>query len=467
MINPFSGSEATAGRYRRFLAPMPPISLAYVAAALDRAGIAVSIYDDYTCGGKLKPLLEHIKSSDPDIIGLSCVTPTAARTYEIAADLRRAFPNIRIVMGNLHPSIFSKDIIAAGLADAIVIGEGEETFVDLVRAYESGGGLENVKGIAYRDGSDICATEPRPFIEDLDSLPFPAWRFFPIERYRLFNFARVREPGTLVLGSRGCPYGCNFCSLKIMGKKRRRRSAGNIADEFEFMHQEFGYVQMSFIDPIFPFSEDEALSFSGELMRRGLQKKVTWITETRVDLMNEKMISAMKESGLSRIMYGFETGSSEGLDSIKKTFTMEQARRTVAITKKAGVQIIGFFMIGVPGDSVASIGETISYSKSLDIDFAKYTVFSPFPGTKIYEDMKKSGEVPENPKWEQFTNYPTPAKPPVFLPSGVSNEDIIRLQKKAFVSFYLRPRMILNHLFRIRTLGLKEIINGIITLFLR
>jgi len=122
LINPYTDSEATAGRYKRFLSPMPPISLAYVAAALDRAGIAVSVYDDYIYGGNRDTLLGEIKKNAPDIIGLSCVTPTAARTYEIAADLRKEFPQVRIVMGNLHPSVFCREIITEGLADAIVIG---------------------------------------------------------------------------------------------------------------------------------------------------------------------------------------------------------------------------------------------------------------------------------------------------------------------------------------------------------
>ncbi len=466
LINPYTDSESTAGKYKRFLSPMPPISLAYVAAALEKAGYPVSIYDDYTTGGNHTLLAGHIKKTAPDIIGLTCVTMTAPRTYEIARWIKKEYPGVKVVLGNIHPSIFYKEIIDEWLADAVVIGEGERTFPELAAAFQSGSDLSGVKGIAFR-GDETVVTEPMPYVEDLDTIPFPAWHLFPLERYRIFNFARVREPGTLVLGSRGCPYGCNFCSLKIMGHKRRRRSAGNIADEFEFLHDEFGYVQMSFIDPIFPFTEEVALTFSNELLRRGLQKKMTWITETRVDLVNEKMLAAMKESGLSRIMYGFETGSAEGLDSIRKTFTMDQARATVAMTNKAGVQMIGFFMIGVPGDTVETIEETIRYSQSLDIEFAKFTVFSPFPGTKIYEELKASGEMDAGTDWARFTNYPVRGKPPAFLPKGVSNNDIIRLQKKAFARFYLRPGMALKHLFKIRTIGLRDILSGIITLFAR
>jgi anaerobic magnesium-protoporphyrin IX monomethyl ester cyclase len=464
LINPFTSSSATAGRYRRFLSPMPPISLAYIAAALEKAGIPVSVYDDYTTGGDRESLLAHVREAAPDIIGLSCVTPTAPRTYDIAADIRRSFPHVKIVMGNLHPSVFHREILSAGLADAVAIGEGEETIVELARAWEAGSDLSGVRGIAYIGSGGVKLNEPRPFIEDLDALPFPAWHLFPVERYRIFNFARVREPGTLVLGSRGCPYGCNYCSLKVMGRKRRSRSAASVAEEFQYLLDRFGYVQPSFVDPIFPFSEREAFEFSDEIMKRGLQKKLTWITETRVDLVNEKMLAVMKRAGLSRIMYGFEAGTAHAMDSIEKTFSSDAGRKAVEMTKKAGIRIIGFFMIGVPGDSVESVEATIAYAKSLDIDFAKFTVYSPFPGTQIYEEFREQGKIPASAEWERFTNYPTRDNPAIFVPEGMANDDLIRLQKKAFVSFYLRPGMMLRHLFAVRTLGPGDVLNGISTL---
>ncbi|MCK5845789.1 MAG: hypothetical protein KAG97_13835, partial [Victivallales bacterium] len=230
-------------------------------------------------------------------------------------------------------------------------------------------------------------------------------------------------------------------------------------------HDRFGYVQMSFIDPIFPFSKREALDFSDELIRRGLHKKMCWITETRVDLVDEEMLVAMKKSGLVRIMYGFESGTQKGIDSVKKNFTVEQARSAVAATRAAGVQTIGFFILGVPEDNVESMEATIKYAANLDIEFAKFTVFSPFPGTQVYNEMIDNGDIVATDKWESFTNYPSKEIPAIYIPKGVTNDDLIRLQRKAFVHFYLRPKMILRHLFRVRTLGLRDVINGIITLF--
>ena len=467
MINTASSAEVTAGNYARLLAPMPPISLAYVAAALKQARIDVSVYDDYTERGGRDTLFDRIRKYSPDVVGLSCVTVTAPRTFEIAAEIRNDFPDIRIVMGNIHPSVFYEDILNRNLADAVVLGEGEVTAVKLVEAWASGGKLDEVKGIAFRDNGSVKTTGVQDFVADLDSLPFPAWELFPVNRYRIFSFASVKEPGTLILGSRGCPFNCTFCSLKIMGRRRRRRSSSNIADEFEYLHGRFGYVQPSFIDPIFPLSKKEAFEFSEELIKRGLEKKMIWITETRVDLVDEEMLKAMRRSGLRRIMYGFESGTQEGIDIIRKNFTVEQARKAVEATRRAGVEIIGFFMIGVPGDSVKSIEETIKFAASLDIDFAKFTVFSPFPGTAVYDEMLENGTIPPDADWEHYTNYPSKETPAVFIPQGVTNDDLIRLQRKALVKFYIRPKMIFRHLFRIRTLRLKDILDGVAALMKR
>lgn len=449
----------------RFLAPMPPISLAYVAAALQKSGIDVSIYDDYTCGGNRESLFNFLEKTKPDVVGLTCVTPTANRTYEICTEIGERFPETERVLGNLHSTVFHESILRDNIADIVVHGEGEETMVDLVNALADERNLKSVPGISFMEDNDLVQTEPRPLVEDLDSLPFPAWKLFPIRKYRIFNFASVRRPGALILGSRGCPYNCNYCSLKIMGRKRRRRSAKNIVDEFEHLHSEFGYVQASFTDPIFPFSKEEGIEFSQALIKRDLHNKMVWVTETRVDHVDEELLRAMRVSGLRRIMYGFEAGDDATLENIEKRTTLDAARKAVEATRKAGVQIIGFFMMGVPGDTKESIDQTIRFAASLDIDFAKFTVFSPFPGTRIYEEFLENGKIPHTHDWERFTNYPSKDNPPIYLPGELSTQDIMRLQKKAFVKFYLRWKMIFRHLFVVRTLSFKDIISGILTLF--
>ncbi|MEW6201020.1 MAG: radical SAM protein [bacterium] len=465
LINPFTGSGATAGRYRRFLSPMPPISLAYVAAALENADIDMAVYDDYTCGGDRKLLFDFLENSRPDAVGLTCVTPTASRTYEICREIRQVFPRMYIILGNIHPSVFYESILHDDIADIVVHGEAEESLPETIKAIEGGDDLRAVRGISFRENGKVITTDPHPYINNLDTIPFPAWHLFPRNRYRIFNFATVKNPGTLILGSRGCPYRCTFCSLKIMGTKRRARSPKNIVDEFEFLYEKYGYVQPSFIDPIFPFSKKEGIAFSNEMIARGLHQKMIWITETRVDHVDEELLTAMSAAGLRRIMYGFEVGSEQAMEKIQKRATINDARIAVEQTRRAGIQIIGFFMLGVPGDTLKTIEQTIRLAASLDIDFAKFTVFSPFPGTQAYDDLLKEGKIHQTYEWERFTNYPTRKNPPIYLPDSLTTNDIVRSQKRAFVKFYLRPKMIFHHLFRVRTLGLRDFINGVLTLF--
>jgi len=462
LINPHPAPVTAAGYYRRFLAPMPPISLAYLAACLERAGVDVRVHDDGVCDGRATALDEALRRTRPDVVGLPVVTATMPTVAQLVRRIRARCPEATVVLGNLHADLYAHDLLAEGLADVVVHGEGEETVVDLARALASGDGDPSaVQGISFRRDGETTTTPPRPLIEDLDSLPMPAWHLFPVDRYRLFNFARVREPGTLVLGSRGCPYRCTYCSLKVMGTRRRRRSAANIADEFEFLADRFGVAQPSFVDPIFPFDRQEGLEFADELIRRGLHRRQVWITETRTDRVDPELLLALRESGLRRIMFGFECAHEDSLDGLNKGQRADEGFAAVAAAREAGLQVIGFFMLGVPGETRATLQATIDYARALDVDFAKFTVFAPFPGTEVHGTLLRSGEIEEPEAWERYTSYPTRDCPPNYVPRALSAADVIRGQRRAYASFYLRPRMALRHLVRIRTLSPRDAVDGL------
>jgi len=462
LVNAHASARATAGYYRRFLAPMPPITLAYLAAALIEAEVDVEVHEDSFLGGDRDALRQALESARPQVVCFSVVTATMPVVADLVAVVRQAAPDAAVVLGNIHADVFAAQLLQRRLADVVVHGEGERTVVELVAALGDGSrDLGGVRGISFLRGDEVVATEPRPYIEDLDTLPFPAWERFPLERYRLFNFARVREPGMLVLGSRGCPYGCSYCSLKIMGRHRRVRSVSNIADEIEHLYDRFGILQPSFTDPIFPFGREEGFAFADELVRRGLHHKVVWISETRTDLVDRELLEAFCESGMRRIMFGFESGAGDQLDALDKGVGTDRGFEAVAAARAAGLQVIGFFMLGMPGETTASLQATLDYARALDADFAKFTVFVPFPGTPVYDELLARGEIPRTEQWERFTSYPTRETPPIHIPRGLTAEQIIRAQKRAYASFYLRPRMAARHLLKLRTLTLGDAIDGI------
>lgn len=465
LINPAQDTRRTAGHYRRMLAVMPPISLAYLAASLEQAGVQVEVYDDALAGGDRAALEAALRASRADIVGLSVVTSMMPDVARVVNLIRTASPLSRVVLGNIHAHVHHAELLMAGVADIVVLGEGEVTLVELARCLASTrGALEDVAGIAFLRDGEVVRTAPRPLVEDLDALPFPAWHLFPVERYRLFNFARVREPGVLIQGSRGCPYGCNYCSLKIMGPARRARSARSIADEFEQLHERYSFVQPSFVDPIFPFSKEEGLALAGELIRRGLSRKQVWITETRTDLVDLELLQALREAGLRRIMFGFETGESSRLRSLGKAGGPARSHAAVHAARQAGLQIIGFFMLGIPGDTRRSMQATIQHALELDIDFAKFTVFVPYPGTPIHDELMSSGEIAEPTRWERYTSFPTRLVPPNYLPASLSTQDLIRYQRRAHLWFYLRPAMIARQLLSVRSLGPRDLWDGLRTI---
>ncbi len=465
LINPAQDEGATAGYYRRMLAVMPPISLAYLAASLEQAGVQVSVYDDAIAGGDRAAMEAALRRVRPDLVGLSVVTPVMPDVQRVVRIVRATCPEARVVLGNIHAQVFADALLRDGLADVVVRGEGELTLVELARCLAGAQpDLQAVDGIAFADGEQVVHTPPRQLLHELDALPFPAWHLFPMDRYRLFNFARVREPGVLIQGSRGCPYRCNYCSLKVMGPTRRCRSAGSIADEFEHLYHNFGFVQPSFVDPIFPFSRAEGLVFADELVRRGLHRRQVWIPETRTDLVDAELLCALREAGLRRIMFGFEAGDAAQLTALHKSGSQHQAREAVRAARAAGLQIIGFFMLGIPGSSLADMEATVEFALSLDIDFAKFTVFVPYPGTAVYDELLAAGEIAEPQAWRRYTSFPSRQVPPNYLPRGITAQEVIRCQRRAHMSFYMRPSMIARQLLKIRSFGVRDLYDGLRTI---
>jgi radical SAM superfamily enzyme YgiQ (UPF0313 family) len=465
LINPTASLDVAGGRFQGLLTAMPPIGLALLAARLRQFGREVFVYDAFIGRGGPNGVAEEARRRQADVIGLPVVTPCATEVFKQAAAARATSPRSVIVMGNIHADLFAEDILRKGVADVIVHGEAEDTIVDIDRAVCDKTDFAQIPGISFRRGSEIVRTAERPTIEDLDSLPFPAWDLFPMQHYGLFMFAQVASPATLICGSRGCPYRCTFCSLQVMGPVRRKRSIPNIVNEIEWLHESFGMKQVAFVDPIFPISRREALAFADELISRGLHRKMKWVTETRVDLMDEEMLRRCKESGLARIMFGIEVGDDAVLEGLNKRFVVKESRDAIELCRRVGVQTVGFFMVGVPGDTPASIERTIDLACDLEPDFAKFTVFVPYPGTEDYKTLKAAGKLQSPEEWSRYSSYPTHDNPPVYLPDGMTVDDVIRMHRHAFQKVYARPSAVWRHMVKIRTLSPVDALRGFWALY--
>jgi len=454
LINPSLDIEKIFGKFGKFMEPMPCIGLAYIAAMLEKNNIDVRVIDDFALRKGLKHILEVIKEYKPDVVGISCLTPAYPSVQKIAEEIKKYDKSIKIVLGNLHATLFADDILKNRVADFVVHGEGEYTTLNLVKALEKGGEIKNVKGISFLEGGQFVKTENAPFIENLNDLPIPAWHLFPYKKYGLFPIATIKRPILTVLGSRGCPHRCTFCALEYMGKKYRKRSPKNIADEIEFLMENFSVKQIGFVDQSFPFLKDHAMEFCDEMIGRGLNKKVIWTSETRVDSVDKELLQKMKEAGCRRIMYGIESGVQELLDRIKKNFKLEDVRRAVRESKEAGLETVGFFMLGLPGENMEMTRQTIDFAKSLDLDFAKFAITIPLPGSEIFENKIKEGKLkPSN--WEAFSTLDPKTSDVTCISEGMSREEMIKTLNRATFEFYVRPKTIFNLLLKVRTVELK------------
>lgn len=466
LINPAMNMESL-GRFQGLMEPMPVIGLAYIASVCQQEGHEVKAIDQFTYGWDLARVLEEVKAFQPDVVGIGVLTPSAKISIQIADAVKRLAPQCKVIAGNIHADIFYRETLSRSLVDFVIHGEGEYTMKELLQSLERGDtDFSKILGLSWVDASgEVRKNAARPVIEDLDALPYPAWELFPYTRYGLLPLADVAKPTLSMTGSRGCPYRCEFCSLLYTGSNYRRRDPIKIVDEYEWLHERFGVRQVGFVDPIFPLNKKILFQFCEELMRRGLQKKIVWVSETRVDRLDRESLRIMRASGCRRLLLGIESGVDLLLENVNKTFTTETTRKAVKMCREEGVETIGLFMIGLPGETPEMTRQTIDFAKSLDLDFAKFAITVPFPGSQMFEDLRREGRLDRD-DWENWTTFqPDPAKT-VFVPRDTDPEFLIKMQKVGMREFYLRPSVIYRHLTQIRTINGRQIYHGLKSILL-
>ncbi|MGC8927738.1 MAG: B12-binding domain-containing radical SAM protein [Myxococcota bacterium] len=448
------------GRFSRLLQAMPCIGLAYIAAILIKKGFEVEVMDYFGESLSYEDLANRIGLFRPDLVGITTLTPSAPVVERMCQIIRDKSKETKIVLGGIHASLFYEDFLNTGIADIITHGEGEETILEIVDYLEKKRELRDIKGIAFRENGKNINTPNREPPTNLDDLPFPAWQLFPYKEYGMLPFADIAKPTLSISGSRGCPYRCTYCSLDYMGKIYRKRSPASIADEFEYLYKNFNVRQIGFIDPIFPFDEEHTTLLCEELIRRGINKKVVWISETRPDRLNQKLLNLMYRSGARRLLFGIESGSQRVLNSINKRLDLSLTKEMIQIAHKENIHIVGLFMIGLPDETEDEIEETIRFSIESDVDFAKFAITVPFPGSQLYDQLIAKGKLNRR-DWENFTTFNPDPSTMVISTDTISAERLLKLQKIATRRFYLRPKMIIRHLFKIRTITPRNLLYGI------
>jgi len=469
LINPGSTQVDKSWAYRKFFTPIPPLGLAYLAAVLEKDGFRVLVHDQFACKSADRELLRIVAEERPSVVGFGALTPVMPDASRAAVRIKAAFPAVKIAAGNIHPTCFPEDVLSGGSADVVVRGEGEISMLELCRRVRDGGGWEGVGGISFRTADGRIVHNPdREVIADLNSLPFPAWHLFDPDRYTRAPLLGIRNMRAFpVLASRGCDYRCYYCSQDKLYKQVRYRQMRLVVEEMEYFHRAMGIGFFGFCDAYFPFNEESGLIFCELLMRRGLQKKIKWSTETRVDKVTPRLLKTMKRAGAHLIMYGIEVGDAAVLNAVNKRASLPEAEFALRETRRAGILSQGLFILGLPGETEQTCRRTMRFAARLDPDFAKFNLAMPYPGSRFYDDYRRSfgAGAPEHPeRFSSWYDWTGDSGELIYTPAGMDGNTLRRLQREAMFGYYMRPRVVIRHILK-GTIGLKDFFFGALWLF--
>lgn len=437
--------------------PVLPLGLASIVAVLEKNDVNVGVIDAWASRLDFKELGQEIAHTNPKIIGITMMSPNYADTKRTIEVARSSAPFSKIIVGGPHPSALPKETLEEiPDVDFAIVGEGEVTMLELVNAIGNGKNFEEIAGLAFRNNNSIVMTSPRMPVSNLDSLPTPARYLFPIDKYRFVPPYGRNNPSTTMVTSRGCPFGCIYCSKDVFKNNYRAISPSRVVDEIEQLIEKYKAREIRFYDDDFTLDMKRADQICEELLRRDI--KISWTCTTRVDLVDEELLKKMKKSGCWMISYGVESGVQEILDKTKKGFTIEQIKRSFEWTKKAGIRILGYFMLGLPGETKEMIQRTIDFSIELEPDFANYSILVIYPGSTLYKEIRngKYGKLESEQLIHLSFTAPNSSVFPVTRQSATfvgdfTIEDLEYFLTQAYKKFYLRFSYIFKQLQKIKS----------------
>jgi len=411
-----------------------PLFLAYAAAVLEKSNLAVELIDcrpDYI---SLEELKEKV-TADIGLVVLQTSTPSINLDLETARALKEKNNQIAIALVGPHPTVFDREILARyAFVDLIIRGEYDYTVRDLAWAIEDERDFKGVKGITHRHGAEIIRNENAEYIMNLDELPYPARHFLPLDRY--FEPLFVGRPTLRLISSRGCPFKCTFCAWPQMmyGHTFRARDPIKVVDEIEHLKNKYKIKEYYFDDDTFTINPSRVGQICDEIIRRKINLPFECLA--RVNTVTPALLGKMAKAGCRIIRYGVESASPDILKNINKQIKVEQIISAFRETKQAGIKTHATIMFGLPGETEATIKQTIKFVLELDPDYAQFPIAIPYPGTEFYKLVKANGWLKSD-NWEDYTG-----DCPIVEYPNLSREKIAAASKLALKKFYLRPSYI-------------------------
>lgn len=417
----------------------PSLGLAYIASVLEKAGHQVKYFD---CSAEQYTVKETAKAlrglrEKFDFIGLTATTPLINNALAIAGHAKEIWPDVKIVLGGVHPSVMPDEIMSYPSVDFVAIDEGEQTMRELVDGRE----VSQILGLCYKQNGQVIKNLPRPLIKDLDTIPPPAYHLLPMDKYYPAVGSYKRLPVMILFATRGCPGRCTFCYRTFNGIVRKR-SARDIVEEIKILQRDYGIREVAFYDDTFTLFKDVVKDFCDIIKREKID--LTWSCFTRVDHINEALLRSMKSSGCHLILFGVESADEQILRNINKRISLDQVVKAVRLARRLGIETRASFMIGNQGETEETIKKTIDFAIKLDPDEVQFNIAMAYPGTELFDWAKERGYI-KSFDWNDYS-YSN-----VVL--DLPNLDRAKLQyyyELAHRRFYFRPKIVLRRLWHIR-----------------
>ena len=432
LVNPTMGDYYKNSKVAAAITLSPSLNLALLAGNLERNGHPTTIWDlEAEPEGDLEA---RLRAEKPDVIGITFRTPLFPQARRIAELARKVCPSALLLAGGVHPSTRPDEVLEKAPFDVAVRGEGDVTIVELV----DGKSYSEVLGITWREGS----TADRPLTQDMDGLAFGAWDKFDLSRYRRTSLVAHTAPVADLEFSRGCRAQCVYCTKGVFGSDWRNKSPDRFVDELEHA-KAHGFRGFNLVDDSFTTITSRAVATCEEMLRRDLDMPWTCTNGIRVGNVDEEFFKVARRAGCYLLAFGFESGSDEVLKRIKKGATVRQARRAVGWARKYGFTVLGYFMVGLPGETHHTIQETAEFAASLDVDFAKFSITMPLPGTPLYDEW--AGRIRDAEKYDFSIHQPDNG---LYDHPDFTWPELEAHTRMAYRTFYGRPRYIAKRLVR-------------------
>ena len=455
LTRPPTGSNALKGGSDADPHPQPPLGLAYLAGVLERLPDVnvLDILDGNFSENYVYDVTMAVKKYNPDFVGFSAFTPFANPALEAVTAVKKINPNILTVLGGPHAVLADVTMRKCSALDVIVYDEGEGQIEEIVL----GKPLDEVAGLFIRKDGKIIPTAPRGYIKNMDSLPYPAYHKLPNfpDGYHPHPPKSTGKKWCSIMWSRGCPFFCNYCNREnSFGLIFRNQSPEYVVDHIKYLHSKYGIEEITFYDDVMSLNRKATMKLMEAMTPEKLGFKLIWDAETRVDLVDQEMLHAMKKAGCRMMSYGIEHG--EFIYEIKGgTATLEQAEKAIKWTHNAKIETVGYYMIGLPKETEKTIRKTIDFAKKLNCTYAQFAITMPFPGNKLYDEAVKSGLIQLDDTWDKFVYAGVGSggiQAPVLTTQSLDAKALEYWAKKAYREYYFRPSFIFNKLLKIRSL---------------